>query len=265
MARNFNSGATDRIAFSAGTRYTDLTTQTMAAWVYRTAGGGGDQGRILDKDSGNTLGGWQWRYSNTIGAYVFQYSGWNTTVGAWGETTGTTTTNAWIHLALSYDAGSTANDPIFYVNGTAVATTESTTPSGTHVTDAATLRIGNRGGAFDRNFGGRIAEAAIWSRILTAGEIKAVRYRGVLGAASGLVFYDPILGGAEADLSGNVEVGTVTGAAVVGGPPIGPQFGMSSPGRMGAATGAGGTSPRIVHLINGDSIGGLINGGLIAA
>jgi hypothetical protein len=58
-------------------------------------------------------------------------STWSTTIGTWRPTSATTTTNVSNHFAVTYDAGSTSNDPVLYLNGSSVSVTEDTAPSGT--------------------------------------------------------------------------------------------------------------------------------------
>ena len=77
------------------------------------------------------------------------------------------------HIAVVYDSSSTTNNPILYVNGSAVTFTETSTPVGTRVSDAGTgLTIGNRA-ASDRTLDGHLQEVALYDHALTAARVAA--------------------------------------------------------------------------------------------
>lgn len=212
MARGFyttdGSGTTDRIATTYATHH---TTTTYGMWVWLTGSGGGGFGRLLDKDRPG---------SGHIRITEVSLSTLNFTVAhsvAQGEwSTPIPSTGAWHHFAVTYDNSSTANDPILYVDGSSVTVTEVTTPSGTAGSSAVAYNLGNRDTG-DRALNGRLAEMAIWSRILSAAEIAA------LGAGyapsfitQGLAMYYPLLGrySPENDRAiGGSSSGTVTGTA----------------------------------------------------
>jgi hypothetical protein len=119
------------------------------------------------------------------------------------------------HTAITYDLGSTTNDPTVYQDGATLTVgsglTEVLAPSGSVVNNAVPLAIGNRP-AQDRVLFGWLAEVAEWNRILSGGEILALT-RGVTPEcmARGLTEYFPFARSAQSRIVGPP---TVTGTAV---------------------------------------------------
>jgi len=134
-------------------------------------------------------------YGNVNALYFFQ----TTTVqtGAWTSPQNSIAAGGEIAFAISYDKGSTSNDPIFYINGAPVATTEISAPTGSFTeTNTANAIIGtiNDGGYY--TFDGIIRDIRIYNRILTAAEIAQIySARGRDNIRNGLVFC-PFLNGA---------------------------------------------------------------------
>lgn len=145
---------------------------TFSAWIYATAlnhAGGGNFPRILD-------------FGDQDIALLIRHTGelqlsnkFTTTNGEWITPAGTITTGKWIHVAVTYNANSTANDPIFYVDGQKVATvTETSTPVGTNYGIVSQDGyIGDRA-AGSRNFSGYMDEISIWNDVLTGKEIEEI-------------------------------------------------------------------------------------------
>jgi hypothetical protein len=147
-------------------------------------------------------------------------------------TTGFTTLAVWHFVAMTYDGTLTTNDPIMYVSEGAAALsvlavgsglTETSTPSGSEVSDGDTFETGSLGGLFA--YDGLIGEVAVWAnRILTAEEVAAIFHLGVQ-AVAGAHLYWPMddTGTAHAtDFSGNGRNGTITEAVVGANPPVRP-------------------------------------------
>ena len=86
---------------------------------------------------------------------------------------GTISLGAWYHVAVSYDRGSLANLPAFYVNGTRRTAVTLALPSGTAPPLTGTGYIGNRG-ALDRAWSGPIDDLRIYNRLLNDAEIQAL-------------------------------------------------------------------------------------------
>ncbi len=173
-ARGFGSGegsgTTDRIAYANYAAINDLNTLTYALWTYRTGNGGGNNGRIVDKRNANASGG-AFLYT-TATNYAFEQHRWSGGKGAWHETR--PAGNVWVHVAITYDAGSTANDPTFYFDGVSQgAPVEDVTPSGTLAAETEILHVGNSG-ATTRVWDGRLCEVAIWNRVLSPSEVASL-------------------------------------------------------------------------------------------
>lgn len=89
--------------------------------------------------------------------------------------TGTAAQDKWVHLAVTYDAGNVANDPIIYVTGSSVSLVEEITPGGTAGDDRnVRFLIGNSTRwneeyGYDPHF--VIKDARVYNRILPQSEI----------------------------------------------------------------------------------------------
>ncbi|MBU0544601.1 MAG: LamG domain-containing protein, partial [Proteobacteria bacterium] len=88
-------------------------------------------GRIMDSTTTGTNGYEIYLHSESAGYTVLRiiryFSG---SYAQWNTSSAIVPINKWTHLAITYDDSSTANDPIIYVNGSSIALTESTAPSG---------------------------------------------------------------------------------------------------------------------------------------
>ena len=99
---------------------------------------------------GTSTGGWGW---------------WNTPANS-------VTLNAWHHVVVNYDKGSTSNVPTIFLDGNPVAIVVMNTPGMSLVDDAAqTLRSGNRAN-LDRTFDGRLDELRLSAVTRTADWVK---------------------------------------------------------------------------------------------
>jgi len=84
---------------------------------------------------------------------------------------------AWTHLAVTYDASASTNNPIFYINGVVSATNVETRTSGDRIElDEDSGAIGNvgAGGGNNRNLNGVLSDVRIYNHILTAYEIDII-------------------------------------------------------------------------------------------
>ena len=165
----FGTGSTDANVTSLTT---NATHRTYIITVMRNGAGGGGFGRILDKRTGGAP-------SETIlwssSTSQLQYGRVHTTANAlWDFPVGTLPVGAPQVIGVSYDSGSTANDPLFYVNGAQQTAAESITPSGTPVDNSDAYVIGNRTNDNARNWDGWIGEVLIWDRILSPAEVLRV-------------------------------------------------------------------------------------------
>ena len=150
----------------------DARGMSFTAWIRPTGKGENNFGRIIDFGHSD------------ITFYIGHSSGdprllfaakWNSGDSAIWQTTQTITLNSWQHVAVTYDAGKTSNNPILYINGVAYAVTQvGTAPSNNFDGIAGdACYIGNRSAA-NRTFAGQIADVGVWDSVLLANEIKSI-------------------------------------------------------------------------------------------
>ena len=214
MARTFGGGSTDVVTFTNYADVNDLNTISIAGWDYRTGGGGANLGRMITKEDGASDLGFALINSNAAGVYTFEFYRWGTNDGKW--SIGRPSLNTWSHHCVTYDYGSTSNDPNIYWDGSLQTETETSTPAGTLGTDAAApIRIGNNAGG-NRVWNGDLAEWAVWNAILTQEEATALS-KGVcplLIRPESLVFYAPVFGNQSPEPNlVHANSGTLTGTA----------------------------------------------------
>ena len=143
------------------------TLRSYACWIYRTSTSNGQ--RIFNKQNVAFSEILSWNSSTSKWTF---FRNWTPSAGTW-NFTGGTSTNTWYQFTLTYDAGSASNNPVVCIDGALQTTTRTSTPSGTVGTDAGSYNLGNRADGF-ANLDGRIAEFAIWDRILSDSEIGAL-------------------------------------------------------------------------------------------
>lgn len=139
------------------------------AWIRPSSFGENSRGRIFDKDSS---GGWLLYLdafnAQNILSFQIQTSG---TDGQWATNANAISINNWQHVVVAFDSNSTANDPVFFVNGASIPVFQVTAFTGTIDSDAASnLLIGNSA-VGDRTFDGRFDEVRISTTTRSAGWI----------------------------------------------------------------------------------------------
>lgn len=137
----------------------------VSAIVKPASSGEGNNGRILSK---NDASGWIMYVGTATGTlngllFLHRFSGsyayWTLT----GVFTGYTDT---LQVGVTYDNSSTANTPIFYVNGVEYSPSAKVAPSGAAASDAGhDLYIGNRS-ADDKTFDGLIENIMLFDKII---------------------------------------------------------------------------------------------------
>lgn len=210
MAYDFD-GAGDHIVFTKPAAATGLSVLSYSFHLVRDAHTG-------YREVFWTGGHWNTAHhsfvqSDTSNTYMVFNAQWNNSGNArWSITNPDT---AWHNHVITYDYTATTNDPIWYIDGASQTVTERATPTGTpgYADDDGVLRIGAYYDGSGEYWDGKIAEFAIWNRILTATEAA------ILGAGfsplfipNGLVFYSPLMRNTQDIKGGNV--GTVTNAVV---------------------------------------------------
>lgn len=178
MARSFN-GTSDYLNPPANSiAGIDIDAYTIAEWIYPVAAGV----RMIfmfayDLISGAGLTRHTVQNPAVSGFRFEHYEVFSTQNGLW-RSTSDYSLNTLYHFATTYDRSSTANDPIFYVNGSSIAITEVTAPSGTPTTGRDSLRVGANVPASGSFYSGRLSQLVFYDRILTAEEVMILKIAG---------------------------------------------------------------------------------------
>ncbi len=126
---------------------------------------------------------------------IYLIVNWSTTDGLWYANSAITTG---LHqISITYDYGSTSNDPVFYVDGASVAITEFDAPVGTYKTGTGNIvRIGS----YDTGFNPldcKLYKLLVYNRIFSASEIlEDYNSRLLIPNRNGLIFAPNLLGAA---------------------------------------------------------------------
>lgn len=178
--------ATDAIGFGALPHLWNLTQRTFSFWLYPdtySVAGNGDVIISIGSASGGEL-----IYLTTD---KLVYIRTHTTGGVWVTNSNVPSLGVWSHIAITYDQSSTSNDPIIYIDGTSVAVTEFTTPTGTPLNEhGSVLDIGNSSvysSPYSGSLNGKVYDPRIYNRILSAVEVNRL-YQGTVEVTEGLVF-----------------------------------------------------------------------------
>lgn len=188
-AVNIGAGSLWQTIIGTGTGGTKK--MTFSIWLRKTGDGGSNFGRIFGfgKDS---IDGQIAIYTNVSEQIVFK-TDWNGgTSNVWSTSAAPFSLNTWTHLAITYDANSTANDPIVYVNGAPVSFLSNPTPSGVWdgIASGENCYIGNDS-LGSLGWEGQLADAGIWNTVLTADEIAALYTVGTLSDPSLIIAVNP--------------------------------------------------------------------------
>jgi hypothetical protein len=144
---------------------------TFAAWAYPTGPGEGSAGRIIDFGSGDI----SLRIDANYAVHFQVKWGPTPTTVRWKTGDGAISINDWAHIIVAYDANSTANVPVFYINGAEVASTLTAgSTSGTYYGIVSQRAyIGNNSND-DRTWQGQLADVAVWNDILIQEDVSAI-------------------------------------------------------------------------------------------
>jgi len=152
---------------------------SLEAWINADSDGEVNAGRIMDK------GQWVFATVDESGGNLriqFQH-GFASTEGIW-HTDRDVTINAAHHVVVTFDRDSVANNPSIYVDNVLYTIgngklTETSIPAGAALSDAAlNFVVGNRT-IDDATFDGHIDEPAVYSSVLTSGQITAHYHAGL--------------------------------------------------------------------------------------
>lgn len=163
MALGFGTTEGGSLADRIETSLTDHSAQrSFSMLAYLSTGGAFSAPRLFEK----RVSGSQVELLFLAGgaaevSYVREFSGsrgrWDAPLFA---------SNVWVQVGVSYDSSSVSNNARIYFNGVEQAAVRSDTPSGVVDTNTDPYVVGNRGDGL-RCWPGRMAEFAIWDRLLT--------------------------------------------------------------------------------------------------
>jgi hypothetical protein len=161
--------------------------------------------------------------TGTGGQLVLE-ANWTTNFGEW-RLTGTYPTSTWHHHLLTYDNGSAANNPTWYVDGILQSLNKTSTPAGTPVTNSDPYALGNRPVDLARVWGGQLAWWTIWSGVLLNASEAAALAAGVMPfrvRPASIVSCIPLWGlvSPEIDFISGNGTATVSGTAHQNDPPL---------------------------------------------
>lgn len=169
-------GGDDYVNCGSAACLDDIVAKTVEALIYLDSFGEAGGGRIVQKASVNA-DGWQFLVQGGAGMNRLYFGqDWNNgTFAHWWTPTDSLTTGTWYYVAVVYNQGSPANDPLLYINGVSQSVTENVTPVGSCDSDAANdLWIGARNNSgTDREFDGKIDDVRISNIARSAAWIKA--------------------------------------------------------------------------------------------
>ena len=196
MAIEFSNSNLQLVEFA--TSYTVGTNTSMCAWLYLDALTSDGGAVVLEHDGGSEYLALVYAGSANANQIVFS-SGHSTTPGNWSVSQAESglATGLWFHLCATYI---NTGDPIIYVNGVSKVVIEDQTPVGTAPAWASgSARVGGWSGMTANLYSldGKIADARIYNRILTAAEVLSIASSRCMSDNDyGLVFHAPFTGAA---------------------------------------------------------------------
>lgn len=131
--------------------------------------GEANDSRVIDKRGASFRFGAFWKTFGGFTDGIVFFAGWSGGVAEWRSPQNVAPVNMWNHVVITYDFGSTSNDPKMYINGNEVTVSEITAPSGSANADGSNITIGNRPAANDGNTHSTLY-ARFWNRLLSRNE-----------------------------------------------------------------------------------------------
>ena len=193
MAIEFTNASSQNVVYSTDP-FTDLTTKTIVYWI--------DLDSFGDTSTGAGLmskGAWTFYIATSSERLVYK-DYFSDFPGTWTTAINTMTTGKHL-VAVSFDNSSAANNPVFYIDGSSSATTETSTPVGSFFSDAAyDLTFGGYTDLLPqttKSIGGKFMKILVYNRILTPAEVLDIyTSRGASYPRNGLVFCPQLIGAA---------------------------------------------------------------------
>jgi hypothetical protein len=186
VARDFD-GANDEITFGSNATIDGFALRSWALWVIVDA-------LVSPRHIiGKCQQGGQWGTAVNPGGELETSIDWDTTNGSWITQAGDVAAGAIVHLAQVYDQGAAANDPVTYLNGTALTYATDTNPTGNPVSDAASsLFVGEACGTLG-DLDGKLGHVCYNNTLWTAADVNRARWWGVApGGPSTVAVWQPM-------------------------------------------------------------------------
>jgi arylsulfatase A-like enzyme/chitodextrinase len=137
---------------------------SLEVWIYPT--GGTNWGRLVENH-----GEFELTFEEAGRKIVFGQRfapNW----GYWRTADNVIPLNTWTHVAVTYDRGSTSNDPVIYLNGVAQSITETYIPSGNVVYSNSSYNLGGMSRS-NRGIHGVLDQVKVFDSVLSAAEVLA--------------------------------------------------------------------------------------------
>lgn len=151
---------------------------TLLAFIRPDSDGEGNFGRIWSKGEAVAKGNNLFLRDEAAGFVKLCFTSYYAVAGEWKTTSAVIPISKWSLVAVTYDNSATTKNPIFYLNGSSQAVTESVTPVGVYASDAGVnLLIGNLPAGSNTFDGGIDLVIAIKGTILTAAQILTIYNR----------------------------------------------------------------------------------------
>lgn len=233
MALVFTGGDGDKVDHGSGTTLDDLTVASYLFWCQPTSISDSATYTMLQK--GTEPG--QRRFilndgSNNIHLEVFRATVVLSITAALSNFT-SAGANKWLFVACLWDSGGADGDQRIFIGDLSTHATEPSSygtqalGSGALSSDASANLTAWNHPAASQSFPGDGGWCGVWNRLLTAGEVRAQQFHPHKTSGNVLFCHYGYNGtGNQADLSGNGNTGTVTGAVVSDHVPLGPPFGF---------------------------------------
>lgn len=191
MARSFAVDSTDRVQITNYAAISNVDIESYSFWIYTTGWGTNVNGRVID----DNLQRLTFLHDNFTGSIdgALRFIGRRRDGQWWVEFNSTTHFNNWLHVGITMDNGSTANDPTIYFDGVSQTINENITPTIGLDSASPDINFGNNS-TNTRAFQGRIAEMAGWDVLLTREELETARLFGPQAVGHRPIFYLPLHG-----------------------------------------------------------------------
>lgn len=215
MARDFD-GTNDRLAGGANTvSAMDAAQMSFALWVIMDTTPAAQQVFVstITQNNGSNCAVVRANAPVSSPGWQFEFTHAWTSSGVW--SVADVALNTRTHIAITYDRGSSSNDPVMYLNGVSQSVTEETPPSGSPTTGGDTIRMGeNAAGTSDLNgtIGHVVATANASAGLWSAAEVNRAMW---WGRPRPSVIYYPLVTTKLAGEGTTADTLTATGTTMV--------------------------------------------------